>query len=129
MCCVLRVQGEEFTVDDFLAGCVLPVYEVFRKGEERAHRTESRWSVSGFKSDVSNNSSELAEQVKDAIEFLQRYSSDLKRLASNPAVTDVRLDFGYDHKNMAVQSEYLPPRLLRLAADLGVGIELSLYDT
>jgi len=59
--------------------------------------------------------------------FLRKHQSELSRLASFPGVDDRHLDFGYHHRDAAVQCDYLPPELLALAGSLGIGIELSLY--
>ena len=44
-----------------------------------------------------------------------------------PGVEDMRLDFGIERRDVAVQCDYLPPDLIRVAALLGLGIELSQY--
>jgi hypothetical protein len=50
-------------------------------------------------------------------------------LAAFPGVEILILNFGYYlQKEAAVQFDYLPPRLVKLAAEASIGIELSLYS-
>jgi hypothetical protein len=44
-----------------------------------------------------------------------------------PGVEHATLDFAVESKDVAIDSNYLPPDLLRCAGELGVGIELSVY--
>jgi hypothetical protein len=92
------------------------------------YRKTGVWSVSGFKLDVSSGT-HLSEQTNEALVFLEHNEVELTRLSGFDGVEDVRLDFGLNRRSVAVQSEYLSPRLLRLAGTLGIGIELSVYDT
>jgi hypothetical protein len=107
---------------------------VFRLGEKcfpDNSRSEKRHQAGGFKCDVSSACGELADQVIDAIAFLQRHYDDLARLKGDPAVESMDIDFGYnlriDGEEVVVQYDYLPPELLRLAGELGLGIKLSLW--
>ena len=70
-------------------------------------------------------------QIADAIRFLQQYKSDLKQLRDEYKVRDLTLDFPYylriGRNNVVMQRDFLPPKLIGLAGELGIGIELSLY--
>lgn len=77
--------------------------------------------------DVSDIDGDLSRQAGDAIFFLRRHQTEFGRLAKFPGLTDRRLDFGYDRRDVIIQCDYLPPELLTLAGELGIGIELSLY--
>jgi hypothetical protein len=81
--------------------------------------------------DVSSADGVLADQVIDAIAFLRRHYDDLVRLGGVPDVEAISIDFGYDCRidgeTVVVQFDYLPPELLRLVGELGIGIDLSLY--
>jgi hypothetical protein len=132
--CVLHVVGQVFDPEPVLAGLSLRPYAVFRKGDKRFPnnpRSKKVHDDGGFKCDVNSVDDDLAGQVKDAIAFLSQHFKDLAQLASVPAIEDKYLDFGYacrlDCECCCVQCDYLPPELLRLCGDLGIGIELSLY--
>jgi hypothetical protein len=75
----------------------------------------------------------LDRQVEDAIEFLCKYEKELLNLVAEYKVDDIRLDFPLDSRlregddGIVAQFEYLPPELLKLAENIGIGIELSYY--
>ena len=131
---VLHVVGEAFDPRPTLDGMSLRPYSVFRKGEKcfpDNARSNRHHEVGGLKCDVSLADGLLAEEVIDAIAFLQRHLDDLARLRSIPEVESMYIDFGYhlrmDGETVIMQCDSLPPELLRLAGELGLGIELSLY--
>lgn len=126
--CVLHVTGERFDVDQFLASSSLKPYRVHHRGEPTARRRSGELhDDSGFSVDVSEVDGDLSSEIQDAVAFLQRHEAELARVATIPEVTDRRLDFGYYRRDEFMQSEYLPPELLRLAGAHGIAIELSLY--
>jgi hypothetical protein len=131
---VLRVVGEAFDPGPILEGMSLQPYAKFRKGEKRFPdnpRSEKLHPTGGFKCDVSSACGVLADQVMDAIAFLQRHYNDLARLRSHPDVEAMSIDFGYhlrmDGETVIFQSDSLPPELLRLTGESDIGIDLSLY--
>jgi hypothetical protein len=124
--CVLRVSGDVFQSDDFLAGSSLTPCNVFRKGEPKAK--ERVWETSGITISVSDASGDdFVEQIKDAIRFLRVNENELARLRDHPGLEAMSLDFGVNRKGGFLQSSFFPPDLVSLAASLGVGIELSIY--
>ena len=124
--CVLRASGDEFAPREFLNQSSFKVWNVFLLGERRG--ASSVWTTSGFTAEVSSASGdEFEKQIKDALEFLDRYRDELKRLVDMPGLTELRLDFGVNRKDVFVQSIYWPPELLRVAGSLRVGIEVSIY--
>jgi hypothetical protein len=132
--CVLRVSSNRRTLTDFLSGSRLPFYEAHdKKTPQKFGRDKGKpYGYAGFKSDVSRREwDDLPGQVSDAIRFLRRYKTDLKRLRDKFKVHDVKLDFPYylriGRNAVVVQCDYLPPTLISLAGDLGVGIEMTLY--
>jgi hypothetical protein len=131
--CVLRVTGDKFDAAGYLRRSALKPCSVFTVGEPRvparpdgpSHRT------SGFNITVSDAEwSDLPQQISDARAFLERHSNELRALAMLEEV-DIRLDFSIElrigRNNIVAQFDYFPPELLKLAGDLGVGIELSTY--
>lgn len=132
--CVLHVVGRTFDPNPVLASLSLLPYAVFRKGDKffpDDPRNEKSYESGGFKCLVSSVDDDLSRQVKDAIDFLTQHYDDLRQLAPDPAIETKHLDFGYacrlDNQRCCVQCDYLPPELLRLCGELGIGIELSLY--
>jgi hypothetical protein len=133
--CVLHVVGKMLDPQTALAGLTLQPYSVFHKGDRvfpESARNDKIHEVGGFKCDVSAPSSDLAQEVAEAIQFLSRYEADLRRLGSVANVESISLDFGYDVRidgeQCVVQCDLLPPELLRLCGSLGIGITLSLYS-
>lgn len=131
---VLHVDGEEFEPDSVLPSLSLRPYRVYHKGERVAPegpRSKKLHRSGGFSCDVSSANGLLSEEVADALTFLTTYYPDLARLRDHPAVEDMRIDFGYhlrlDGERVVVQCDFLPPELLRLAGELSIGFELSLY--
>jgi hypothetical protein len=131
---VLHVIGEAFDPRLILAGLSLRPYSEFRKGDKcfpNNPRSEKQHPVGGLKCEVSSADGVLTDEIGDAIAFLRRHYDDLARLADVPGVESMYLDFGYyqrlDGETVMAQCDYLPPELLRLAGELGIGIELSLY--
>lgn len=125
--CVFHATGENFAVDGFLAVVQIKPYQVFRRGEPHGRRGRI-YESSGFSLDVSGAEEEVSEDVEDAIQFLQKNRDLLAKLADWPGVTDRRLDIACYCKGWFLQSEYLPPELLKLAGELNIGIEMSLYE-
>ena len=125
--CVLRISGESFDVDRFLSTSGLQPYRIYHRGKPTGRRLGEHQDVSGFCVQVSDVDGDVRGEVSDAIAFLCRWEGELGRLAQESTVTDRRLDFGYHHRDVFVQSEYFPPELLRLSGAHGIGIELSLY--
>src|SRR4051794_8958615 len=96
---VLHVVGEAFDPRPTLDGMSLQPYSEFRKGEKcfpENPRSERHHQVGGFKCDVSLADGVLADEVIDAISFLQRHYDDLAQLGGIPEVESMYIDFGYD---------------------------------
>jgi hypothetical protein len=131
MSAVLRAYGTDFDVEAFLPGCTLPVCAVRRRGEPVAPasrpdgRRHERSGVHVSASDAGFG--EFARQVEEATDFLRAQDEQLRRLCAFPGVEDVTLDFGVARRDVAVQCDRLPPELVRVAGELGLGIELSQY--
>lgn len=132
--CVLRVSGAQLDVDGCLASVGLEPLRVYRAGEpRRATRPDGpRNQQSGFNVEVSAaEMDDLAGQIRDACDFLRAHQAALSTLSGWPGVEDLRLDFGVElrigRNDVETQLGYFPPRLLRLASALGLGLELSIY--
>jgi hypothetical protein len=130
--CVLRVSGERFDPDAFLASSTFVPTKVFHRGDSSALRSRGPSKASGFVVPVSDRSwADLQGQIDDGVAFLRTNKAELLRLASDTTVEDVRLDFPMslrlDGENVMAQFDYLPPALIAEAGPLKIGIELSLY--
>jgi hypothetical protein len=70
---------------------------------------------------------EFPRQVEEASTFLRDNLEQLRRLCTFPGVEDASLDFGVARRNVMVQCDCLPADFVRLAAALGLSIEVSQY--
>jgi hypothetical protein len=131
MSAVLRAYGADFDVDTFLAACTLQVVAVKRRGEPVSPATQPdgrRHERSGVHVAASDASlEEFPRQAQETTEFLRTEFEQIRRLCAFPGVEDVTLDFGIARRDVAVQCDFLPPELVRLAGSLGLGIEISHY--
>lgn len=128
--CIFSVSGESFDPGPFLAGTSLRPYCVWRKGEPRTPRKMQE--TGGFSCDVSKHEDEIDGQIRDAIAFLKAHADDIRKLGNVSEVKRKDLDFGnwlrtWDDGTFFAQFTRLPPELLRLAGNLDVEIELSVY--
>lgn len=131
MSCVLRVAGREFDVDAYIKRGALVPSAVYRRGEARfptlpRARTNSR---SGFNVVVSRKPfSDFDGQVRDAVTFLGKQRRAIQALRRRDGVDGASLDFGVERRaDAAVQCQAFPEDLVRLAGELGLGLELSFY--
>ena len=134
MCCILHISGVNFNVDAFIAKSNVRPYKVFYKGEPRLKTKpygqkmeRSGLSILVSKADFDN----MERQVKDATSYLKRNKQKLMHIARTKGIQYATLDFGIDcqinGEKQLVQSEVLPSKLLQLAGNLKLSIELSLY--
>ena len=131
MAAVLRASGEDFDPEGFVATSPFQPSHVYRKGEPMfpASQPEGRRNDrSGLNLVVSEaDFDEFPRQVREAAAFLHDHRSELARLRDFRGVDDLTLDFGIARRDVVVQNDYFPPELLRIAGELGMGIELSQY--
>lgn len=130
MGCVLHVTGANLAPSLVLVGTQLHPYAQYHSGDLQTvgPKKGQPWEHGGFKLLVSD-ADDLKQQIHDANDFLRRNFDALQIVMSTKTVEDARLDFGYFHRPVVAQFDYLPPDFLRIAADLGIGLELSLYPT
>jgi hypothetical protein len=131
MSCVLRARGSDFAVDDFLSTSTLKPIVIARRGQPQYPNISTTSAIpndSGLHIVASEaDFSEVNVQIADSIYFLEQNSSELARLIAFPGVERVSLDFGIEERETAAQRECFPPELLRIAGNLGVWIEFTLY--
>ncbi len=92
------------------------------KPEGRKHET-SCMNVLGSEAEFH----EFTLQVEETTAFLEAYKEELLRLRGFPGIEGIVIDFGIARRDVIVQSDFLPPSLIRLAAELGLGILLTQY--
>lgn len=77
------------------------------------------------KADFSN----FRKQIRDTINFLQINQQDLFTISQAKDLKEFKLDFGINSTNEGFYNfcDCLPPKLLLLAGNLGITIEISVY--
>ena len=133
--CIFHVMSKNTSFKKFLEdNPELPVYQAHEKGDKRKIGADENpyYEDSGFSCDVSDRPWHDTEgQIVDMISFLEVYSHYLLNLKETHQIDDWRFDLPYecrlDDDAFFTQCDYLPPKLMRLAGVLEIGIELSLY--
>jgi len=129
MSCVLRISGKALDIDALLSSVALAPNQTWRKGELRSKagaRTHTDSGVNFIASDAEFDA--FDRQVDDATAFLTSNSAAVAALASFPGVERATLDFGVAlFEGSFATFSCLPPSLVRLAAQVNLGIEISTY--
>ena len=128
MSCMLRIGGDALDIDALLSLHPFDINRVWRKGEPRGSTGKVHTS-SGASVVVSDAEFEEFDlQVGDATAFLEAHGQIVAKAASFAGVDYAVLDFAVAlRKGYFSQSSCLPPRLIRLAANAGIGLEISHY--
>lgn len=132
MGCNLSIIGEDLDVDALETKLGLPGFHKNYKGVPR-YRTKpekEKLPYSYMSTAISDAGfDDMEQQVKDVISYLKQHFDTLKLVSGVKEVQYFNLGFGVDYANKFCQSMYLPPELVRLAGELGMSIELSLYTS
>lgn len=127
--CVIHAMGQDFDTEAFVASSDLVPYRIRKKGDQtRRGRTIDASQVSFEFSGSPTPSLEI--QIEEAVSFLRKHKSDVKALVDFPGVERVWIDFMNESRlsdEIVAQFDYLPPTLLKLVGELGLGIEISTY--
>ena len=134
MSCILTIGGRNFDVDNFVETTKLRPYRKSYKGQPKFKTKPegeklicSTISIQTSKAEFDN----LKKQIADTIRYLKRNKDKLSHIGSTKGIEFAVLDFGIDlridRKNVLTQSDTFPCELLRLAGDLDLDIELSIY--
>ena len=135
MSCTLSIIGKNFDVDLFLKKTKLRPHHVFLKGEPifKTQPKSKRRQYSGITILTSTrNFKNLKAQINATIRYLNRNKVKLRFISRTKEVQYAILDFGIDSDMLSKKfshSEIFPNKLLRLAAELGLDIEVSIYHT
>jgi len=124
--CVLRATGDNFQPSDFLRDSIFEPCNVFRKGERKS--ASSAWKTSGITVEVSS-ADDFSAQVRDAIVFLETNRAELLRLKQFAGLEEISLDFGVSGRNGFLQSYLFPLKIIRLASEFSLELEVSIYAT
>jgi hypothetical protein len=134
MSCILSIGGKNFAVDEFIEKTRLKPYKKSYKGQPRFKTKPDgeKLPYSFISMEASNADFEdLNKQITDAIRFLKRNKEKLAQISATKGIEFSVLDFGIylriDKKKVLCQSDTFPNKLLKLAVDLGLDIELSIY--
>jgi hypothetical protein len=127
--CFLKAFSQTTSFGDFAKYTTLPVYSIHDKGEPRS--ADSTHKVNRISFDVSKKDwNDFQGQILDATEFLERYFEELKVFIEQHDIDEILLDFPIYSRlgeNIANQNDRLPAKLLRLAGNLNIDIEISTY--
>lgn len=134
MSCILHIGGRNFDIDNFVDKSKLQPYNKSYKGQPKFKTkpdgeklTHSLISIKTSKADFDN----LKKQVADTIRYLKINEDKLTHIATTKGIDNAVLDFGIDlridKKKILTQSDKFPNELLKLAAELGLDIKLSIY--
>ena len=128
MSSILRISGESLDIDALLSQYSIPTDCVWKKGEPRVLKREFH-SDSGANFLASDaDFDEFDRQVSEATEFLELHAPVIAKIVTFPGVQNAVLDFGVSiYEGHIAQFSYLPPRLIQLAANAGIGVEISHY--
>jgi len=122
---VLRAYGDNFDVDAFLETSDIEPCLICHTEDKRG---KGKWETNGFNAVFTEAEfDDIETQINDAIAFLQKHESELKRLVSYSGVERVWLDFALEQRDAFVFFDTLPAKLLALAGNLGIDIEMSYY--
>jgi len=130
MSCILRVFGKSLDVEALLAQLELKPDRVWRKGQPRFEaRPNSRTSNDSGVTFVASKSdmTDFNTQTEEACTFLETHLAEIRTMVEYPDIEGVVLDFGIELRDVLIQNDYLPPKLIQVAAQAGIGIQLSHY--
>ena len=128
MSCILRISGEALNIDAMLDQYHLPPYRTWKKGDARSLRGKV-YSNSGANFVASEaDFDEFARQLDEATAYLEIHAETIAEMVATPGVQFAVLDFGVSLREGCVaQFCYFPPRFVQLAAEVGLGLEISQY--
>jgi hypothetical protein len=128
MSSILRISGQSLDIDALLSENSLPFDRIWRKGEPRVLKGKL-YSDSGANFLASGaDLDEFDRQVSEATEYLEQHAPVIAKMVEFPGVQNAVLDFGFSlYEGSVAQFSFLPPKLVRLAASAGIGLEISHY--
>ena len=131
MSAILRASGAKFDVDAFVGESTLLIDRVYRVGEpvfpasNPEGRKCKRSGLTVVASDVDFEDYKL--QMKESFFFMRDHADELKRLATFVGLQSLCIDFGANIYPPGWCSFRFPHPLMKMAGDLGIDLELSVY--
>lgn len=133
MSCYLWVAGKYFDIDGFLEKTKLEVDRVGYKGKPRykSHPDKLIARHNSLQVKVSDvGFDEFNMQVQDAVKYLTDNFKKLDYIKSIDTIEYANLRFGMNSTpDKPIQSIYYPPELIKLCGELGLSLEVSIYNT
>jgi hypothetical protein len=129
MSCILRASGKKLNIDELLE-IDLESDTHWIKGEPilLSKPDFKKCLTSGANYCVSDAEFyEFNIQKEEAIKYLTENKEKIKAIQSLTGLENLSLDFGIEQRDVAVQSDYFPPELIKLSGELNLGIEISQY--
>ena len=134
MPCNLVILGKNLDIDTFLSRSKLRGFTKIYKGEPRFKSKPDGRKVEHSRIAIQTSDAdfdELDRQIKETIHYLKRKKDKLSHIKQVKEIDLALLDFGInlriDKKKVLLQSDRFPTELLRLAGEIGLDLELSIY--
>ena len=134
MSCILNIGGRNFDVDDFVVKSGLRPYRKSYKGQPKFKTKPGGEKLTGSSISIETSKAEFdnfKKQIDDTIRFLKRNKDKLAHVTLTKGIEYAVLNFGIDlridKKKVLIQSDTFPSELLKLAGDLRLDIEISIY--
>lgn len=130
MSCYLRFCGDELNVKEIIKTLNISPSKIWEKGLPRFKRNPNKLNRnSGFNILVSDAEfNEFEKQKKEAIDYLRKHQELLSKIMSYEGVDGGDLDFGIEWRDVVIQCDNFPANLIKLAGQIGLGVELSQYE-
>lgn len=131
MSCILSIIGTDLDIDTFVSRTKMSGFSKSYKADSisKVNPKKRKYSFVSIKTSEASFA-DIESQIKDTIDFLSKYQDNLRLIASTPEVEYATIDFGVDSvidEEHLTQSFYFPINLIKICAELGIGIELSIY--
>ncbi|AZI42151.1 hypothetical protein EHF33_04820 [Deinococcus psychrotolerans] len=121
------VRGYQFDPDHFLerSGLTHPTMHIWRKGQ-KSLPSGRIFEFSGLSLEASEAHNEsFNDQVINTVAFLKEQSKALSHLLTLNQDISTVFEFCIEDRDVRLQTENLPPELLRLAGNLNIGIDVT----
>ena len=132
MSCILTISGTKFDVDAFIEITKLQPYRKSYKGHLKFENKPEGEKLTFSSIETSKaNFDNLKKQIEDTIRFLKRNKDKLLNIKLTKGIENAVLNFGIelriDREKIFIQSDIFPTILLKLAGEVSLDIELSIY--
>jgi hypothetical protein len=132
MPCNLTLWGANFNVDAFIKKCGFTADSIGRRGEPVYKSKPDGRKFDGSSCTIEVSGAEFNafnQQVSDVISYLKNNREALKHIPKAEGLEYAVLDFGvsFNPPNGFYQSQRLSAELVKLAAEINIGITISMY--